>query len=195
MYGRVDIAASPMLNCHCSRAILPMARLVEIFTGNGKGKTSAALGVALRASGHGLRTHIVYFMKGNYPYGEQAILPQLPNVSFSRYGHAHLLGPNDIGDEEREQGRQALEAAHSAVLSNQYDLVILDEVNIASAWGLVDTDDVVKLINDKPPEVELILTGRYADPRLIKMADLVTEMLEIKHPYTEGTLSRKGFDY
>ena len=172
-----------------------MARLVEIFTGNGRGKTSAAIGVVLRALGHGLRVHIVFFMKGSYPYGEQAILDQLPNVSFSRYGADHLLSPEDLNDNQREQGRLALESARAATFSGQYDLVVLDEVNIASAWGLVEVDEVVKLIKDKPDGVALILTGRYADQRLIDMADLVTEMVEVKHPYTRGILSREGFDY
>jgi cob(I)alamin adenosyltransferase len=172
-----------------------MVKLVEIYTGNGRGKTTAALGVVLRAVGHGLRVHIVFFMKGNYPYGEQAILAQLPEVSFSRYGADHLLSPDDVNDNQREQGRLALDSARAAMLSGQYDLVVLDEVNIASAWAIVAVDEVVKLIKDKPEGVALILTGRYADQRLIDMADLVTEMIEVKHPYTKGVLSREGFDY
>ena len=172
-----------------------MIGLVEIFTGNGKGKTSAALGVVLRAVGHGLRVHIVYFMKGDYPYGEQACLSQLPNTSFSRYGQLDFVDPTNIKPEEKEQAKQALEAAAEATHSRRYDLVVLDEVNVAVAWKLLDLNSVVRLIKQKPNEVELILTGRYADLKLIEIADLVTEMVEVKHPYKDGVQSRKGIDY
>jgi cob(I)alamin adenosyltransferase len=169
--------------------------LVEIFTGDGKGKTSAALGVVLRALGHGFRVHIVYFMKGEYPYGEQQVLSRLPNVSFSRFGHEHFVDPAKIKPEEREQAEKALEKAREVMLSGQYDLVVLDEVNIAVAWGLVGLEQVLELLREKPERVELILTGRHAPPELIQRADLVTEMVEIKHPYHQGVLSRRGIDY
>jgi cob(I)alamin adenosyltransferase len=172
-----------------------MMGLVEIFTGNGKGKTSAALGVVLRALGHGWRVHIVYFMKGGYPYGEQKALSQLPNISFARFGQEGFVDPANIKPEEREQARQALEEARRAVLSGEYDLVVLDEVNIAAAWNLVDVKDVIELIKQKPEKVELILTGRYADEKLIELADLVTEMKEIKHPYRKGISARRGIEY
>ena len=174
---------------------LVMQGMVEIFTGNGKGKTSAALGTVLRALGHGLRVHIVYFMKGNYPYGEQKVLSQLPNVSLSKFGQDYFIDPANIKEEEREQARQALEEAYQALTSGKYDLIVLDEVNLAAAWGLVEVEDIVELIQERPEEVELILTGRYADNKLIELADLVTEMVEIKHPYRKGILSRKGIDY
>jgi len=172
-----------------------MTGLVELFTGNGKGKTSAALGVAIRALGHGLRVHIVYFMKGDYPYGEQKTLSQLPSISFARFGQREFVDPANVKPEEREQARQALEEARRAVLSGEYDLVVLDEVNVAAAWKLVDVEDVIELIKQKPEKVELVLTGRYADEKLIELADLVTEMKEIKHPYRKGITSRKGFEY
>ena len=170
-------------------------RLVEIFTGDGKGKTSAALGIALRALGHGLRVHIIYFMKGEFPYGEQRILSQLPNVTFARFGFETFVDPDNVKPEEKEEARKALEAARTAILGLQYDIVVLDEVNVAAAWNLIDLEDTIKLIGDKPEKVELILTGRYADPRLIEQADLVTEMVKVKHPYDKGTLSREGIDY
>lgn len=174
----------------------PLSRgLVYIFTGDGKGKTSAALGVILRALGHGLRVYIVYFMKGDYPYGERTILAKLPNVTMASFGHMGFIDPANIKPEEIEQAKQALAAAREAMLSGSYDLVILDEVNLAAAWKLVELDEVIRLIGDKPQNVELILTGRKADTRLIKLADLVTEMLKIKHPYDEGVKARKGIDY
>lgn len=174
----------------------PFSRgLVQVFTGDGKGKTTAALGAVIRALGHGLRVCIVFFMKGDYPYGEYKILSQLPNVRIARFGSQQFIDPTNIKPEEKEQARQALATAREAVLSGSYDLVVLDEVNLAVAWNLVELDEVIKLIKDKPPNVELILTGRKADTKLVQLADLVTEMLEIKHPYNEGTKARKGIEY
>jgi cob(I)alamin adenosyltransferase len=170
--------------------------LVQIFTGDGKGKTSAALGAALRALGHGLRVYFVFFMKGDYPYGELSILSKLPNIEMASFGHRdRFVDPANIKPEEKEQARQALAAAREAMLSGNYDLVVLDEVNVAVFCKLVELDEVVKLIDDKPPQVELILTGRKADTKLVQLADLVTEMLKIKHPYDEGVVARKGIEY
>ena len=173
----------------------PSKGLVQVFTGDGKGKTSAALGTALRALGHGLRVYIAFFMKGDYPYGERNILSHLPNVTIASSGSRGFINPADIKPEEIEQARHALAAAREAMLSGNYDLMVLDEINLAITWKLVNLDEVIKLIEDKPPKVELILTGRKADTELIKMADLVTEMLKIKHPYDEGVKARKGIDY
>jgi len=169
--------------------------LVEVFTGNGKGKTSAALGVVLRALGHGFRVCIIQFMKGNYPYGEQKTLASLPGVKLMIFGRVSFVDPNNVEDEDRQEGRKAFEAAREAVFSGDYDLIVLDEINVASAWGLVDIEEVLKLVGDKPEEVELILTGRYADRRLVRVADLVTEMVDIKHPFDEGIEARAGLDY
>lgn len=169
--------------------------MVQVFTGNGKGKTSAALGAVLRASGHGLRVYIVFFMKGKYPYGEFSILPKLPNVDVASFGFRCFTDPANIKPEEIEQAKLALSAAREAMLSGNYDLVVLDEVNVAVAKKLLDLDEVVRLIDDKPRNVELILTGRYADSRLIELADLVTEMVNLKHPYDKGVLARKGIEY
>ena len=169
--------------------------LVQVFTGDGKGKTSAALGVVLRALGHGLRVCFVAFMKGDYPYGEWEVLSKLPNVKIARFGFRTFTDPASVKPEEIEQAKRALAVAREAMLGGDYDLVVLDEVNVAVAWKLVELDEVVRLINDKPENVELILTGRYADTRLVQLADLVTECLKIKHPYDEGTLGRKGIEY
>ena len=169
--------------------------LVQIFTGDGKGKTSAALGAVIRALGQGLRIYIVFFMKGDYPYGERRILSELPNVTMVSFGSLEFVDPTNVKPEEIEQARQALAAAREAMLSGSYDLVVLDEVNVAAAWKLIELDEVVKLIVDKPQNVELILTGRKADTKLIQLADLVTEMLKIKHPYDKGITSRRGIEY
>jgi len=169
--------------------------LVQIFTGDGKGKTSAALGVVLRALGHGLRVCIVAFMKGDYPYGEWDVLSKLPNVKIAKFGFRTFTDPANVKPEEIEQAQRALATAREAMLGGDYDLVVLDEVNVAVAWKLVELDEVARLIQDKPANVELILTGRYADTRLVQLADLVTECLKIKHPYDKGITSRKGIDY
>jgi cob(I)alamin adenosyltransferase len=169
--------------------------LVQVFTGDGKGKTSAALGVVLRALGHGLRVFIVFFMKGDYPYGEFCTLAKLPNVDVASFGFRSLTDPANIKPKEIEQAKQALATAREAMLNGNYDLVVLDEVNVAAAWKLIEVDEVARLIREKPRNVELILTGRHADAKLIELADLVTEMVKIKHPYDKGVSARKGIEY
>ena len=169
--------------------------MVQLFTGNGKGKTSAALGAVLRALGHGMKVFIVFFMKGNYPYGEFSTLSRLSNVDVASFGFRHFTDLANLKPEEIEQAKLALSAARQAMLSGNYDLVVLDEVNVAVNFKLIDVDEVIKLVNDKPPKVELILTGRYADARLIKLADLATEMVKLKHPYDKGVKARKGIEY
>jgi cob(I)alamin adenosyltransferase len=169
--------------------------LVEIFTGEGKGKTSAALGAIIRAVGHGLRVYIVFFMKGDFPYGEHKILCQLQNCTMERFGFQEFVDPAHVKPEEKAEARKALGAARKAMLSLKYDVVVLDEVNVAAAWKLIDVDDIIKLVHNKPEKVELILTGRYADPKIIELADLVTNMVKVKHPFDKGILSRKGIEY
>jgi cob(I)alamin adenosyltransferase len=173
----------------------PVQGLVQIFTGDGKGKTSAALGSIIRALGHGLRVFVIFFMKGEYPYGERNILSKLPDVTVVSFGSEEFVYPADIKTEQIAQAAQALNAAREAMLSGKYDLLILDEVLVAAAFKLVDVNDVARLIQDKPKKVELILTGRKADPKLVQMADLVTEMVKIKHPFDQGISSRKGFEF
>ncbi len=169
--------------------------LVQVFTGNGKGKTTAALGTILRASGHGLKVFIVFFMKGNYDYGEYSTLSRLPNVDTASFGFRSLTDPANIKPEEIEQAKLALAAACEAALSGKYDLVVLDEVNVALGFHLIEVEEIAKLIRDKPYNVELILTGRYADDKIMDMADLVTEMVKVKHPYDKGIKARKGIEY
>ena len=169
--------------------------LIQVYTGNGKGKTTAALGLAMRALGHGAKVHIIFFMKGPFPYGEREVLSKLPDLSFEVFGFDRLTDPNNIKSEENDQARLALRASRSAIQSGNYDMVILDEVNVASAWKLIEIRDVLDVIGGKPPAVEVVLTGRYADKRIIEAADLVTNMDEIKHPYRQGIKARKGIEY
>jgi cob(I)alamin adenosyltransferase len=169
--------------------------LVEIFTGDGKGKTTAALGIALRASGHGLKVFIICFMKGDFPYGERKALSQLPNIKLAKFGLETFVDPNNVTEVEKEEARKALQMAKEVIFNNEYDIVVLDEINVATAWNLISTNEVIKIIKGKPKNVELILTGRYADDKLIELADLVTNMIKVKHPYDKGILARKGIDY
>jgi len=169
--------------------------LIQVFTGNGKGKTSDALGSILRAAGHGLRVFIVFFMKGKYHYGEFSSLPRLPGVEVASFGLRCLIDRDNINPEEIAQAELALNTAREAMLSRKYDMVVLDEVNVAVYFKLIPLGDVVKLIEEKPPEVELILTGRYAEAAVIERADLVTEMVKVKHPYDRGVKARKGIEY
>ncbi len=151
--------------------------------------------MVLRALGHDLKVCIIFFMKGNYPYGEKKTLAHFPNVTLSIFGGLGFVDPHNVKEEDKREAKKALEAGREAVMSGKYDLVVLDEVNVAVAWKLVDLEDVIKLIEDKPESVELILTGRYADTKLVRIADLVTEMVAIKHPYDEGVEARAGFEY
>jgi len=169
--------------------------LVQIFTGDGKGKTSAAIGAVVRALGQGLRVCIVVFMKGDRPSGEWTFFSKIPEVKVARFGLGIFTDPTNIKPEEKEQAKEALAFAGEAILSGDYDLVVLDEVNIAVDMKLVELDEVVRLIRDKPPNVELILTGRRADTKLAQLADLVTECLKIKHPYDKGVKARRGIEY
>lgn len=142
-----------------------------------------------------MRVHIIFFMKGKFPYGEQKVLTALPNVTFDRFGFEKFVDRDDVKPEEKEEAQKALEAARKAMLSLKYDMIVLDEVNVAASWKLIEVDEVLKIISEKPEKVELLLTGRYADPRVVKAADLVTEMVKIKHPYDSGIRARRGIEF
>ncbi|HEX2172276.1 MAG TPA: cob(I)yrinic acid a,c-diamide adenosyltransferase, partial [Dehalococcoidia bacterium] len=147
--------------------------LVQVYTGNGKGKSTAAFGTAMRAIGTGFRVAIVCFMKGDQRYGEQNI-PQLPNLLIENFGPAYLVDMNNVSPDEKAQGRAALDRARDLMLSGDYDVIILDEANVAVSWHLIEIDDLMELVARRPADVELIITGRYAHGRLIEAADLVT---------------------
>lgn len=172
-----------------------MKGLVQVFTGEGRGKTSAAVGTSVRALGNGLKVCIVAFMKASHPSGEWSLLDGMTNISINRFGGDGLANPKNLSPKDKEQAAAALAAGREALFSGDYDLVVLDEINVASAWGLIDITDVTTLIDEKPESVELILTGRYADKEIVRRADLVTEMLNIKHPYEQGIPAREGIDF
>lgn len=169
--------------------------LVQVFTGDGKGKTTAAIGAAIRALGSGLTVFIAFFMKGNYIEGEGKILSRLPRITIASSGSPEFVNPSNISEEDVEQARSLFRAASKALKSAKYDLVILDEINLAIVWGLVSLDDALNLIADKPGNVELILTGRGADARVIQLADLVTDCRNVKHPFNRGIKARQGIEY
>ena len=168
--------------------------LVQVNTGNGKGKTTAALGTILRAVGYGLKVYVIFFMKGHYDYGEYRSLAQLPNVTVAGYGLRKLTRPEAEEEEERREAEAALAKAREVITSGEYDIVLLDEINVAVDYGLIKLDDVIDLIKSRPSHVEVILTGRYADNRLLELADQITEMVKVKHPYDSGIHARQGID-
>lgn len=169
--------------------------LIQVYTGNGKGKTTAALGLALRAAGHGLRVHIVQFMKGWPNYGELRSVKWLPTVALTQFGRAEFVDKNNPDPEDVRMAHDALRYAAEVMASGDCDILILDEVNVALDFGLITLDEVLRLLDAKPPQVELVLTGRNAHPEIVRRADLVTEMLDIKHPYAEGVQARRGIEY
>ncbi|MCP2605244.1 cob(I)yrinic acid a,c-diamide adenosyltransferase [Candidatus Aminicenantes bacterium AH-873-B07] len=168
---------------------------VQVYTGNGKGKTTAALGLALRALGHGYRTYIGQFLKGQF-YGELEAIKYLSSFitieQFGRKGFIHVTHNTD--EEDKKRAREGLEKCRKAMLSGKYKIIILDEINVALYFDLLTEEEVLKFIDQKPKQVELILTGRYAPQSIIERADLVTEMKEIKHYYHQGIKARKGFE-
>ena len=168
---------------------------IQIYTGNGKGKTTAALGQALRAAGSGLSTFTVMFMK-DFSYGEIQMIKHLSDwIKLEQYGNdTFVLHKNQPANKDIEAAQQALRQAWEAMLGTKYDLVILDEVCVAIHYGLLETEDILSLLREKPGPVELILTGRYCPDELIARADLVTEMREIKHYYQKGVAARKGIE-
>lgn len=168
---------------------------VQVYTGEGKGKTTAALGLAMRAAGHGLRVYIVQFMKGWPDYGELKTVGGHPQITLRQFGRPEFVDPDKPEPVDREMAQEALREARRVLTSGSYDVVILDEVNVALKYGLIELRDVLALIEEKPKHLELVLTGRYAPPEVIERADLVTEMREVKHPYRIGIEGQEGIEY
>lgn len=168
---------------------------IQIYTGKGKGKTTAALGQAVRSAGAGLRTFIVQLMK-EYPYSELVGLEPLAGaITIEQYGGDTFVYKGEPpGEEEKAKAARALERAVEVMDSGEYDVVVLDEVCAAIYFELVTTADVLAVLDWKPDEVELVLTGRYCPEAIIDRADLVTEMKEVKHYWQEGVRARKGIE-
>ncbi len=168
--------------------------LVQVYTGNGKGKTGAAFGLALRAMGRGLKVCMVQFIKGGFDYGELYIVEKLPYLEMAAYGRGQFITGKPT-TEDFIEAKKAFDHANRAIRNGKFDIVILDEVNVAMHLGLLSVKDLIKVLKEKPPNVEVVLTGRYAPKEIIDVADLVTEMREVKHPYSQGIRARKGIEY
>ncbi len=168
--------------------------LVMVYTGDGKGKTTAAVGQALRALGHGFRVYMIHFMKGR-DYGEFLAAEKLPHLTVDRAGRDTFVKRNNPDPLDIELAREGFIRAAKAIKSGEYDLVVLDEINVAVDYGLIPEADMLGLLEEKPPDVDIILTGRGAKPELVKRADLVSEVLMIKHHYNDGVAQRKGIEY
>ncbi len=166
---------------------------VQIYTGNGKGKSTAAFGLAVRAAGAGMRVFIAQFVKG-MEYSELEGIKKLSrNVDIKQYGKECFIRRNPEED-DRKKARAGLAEVSEVINSGKYHVVILDEANIAVYYNLFSVDELIDVIDNKPEAVELVITGRYADKKLIEKADLVTEMREIKHYYKQGVEARKGIE-
>ncbi len=171
--------------------------LVLVYTGNGKGKTTAALGLALRASGHGAKVFMVQFGKNNPKYGEiQAIQKFLPDFTVVQSGKAKILVRGQLLQEEDiRETRKCFLQGKDALLSEKYSLVIFDEINVAMDYGLLPVEEVLQMLAERPLNVDVVLTGRNAPQEIIEAADMVSEIKEIKHHYSAGVKARKGMEY
>lgn len=167
--------------------------MIQVYTGDGKGKTTASLGLALRACGAGLKVYIAQFVKGRY-YSELCVLKKIKNIKFDQLGRSCFIkkapGPKDI-----LLARQGLDKIKKHILRRSYDLIILDEINIALKLKLLGLSEVVSLLKNTPKDLEIVLTGRYAHPEIIKLADLVSEIKEVKHYFRKGIKGRRGIEF
>ncbi|MBN1109942.1 MAG: cob(I)yrinic acid a,c-diamide adenosyltransferase [Methanomassiliicoccales archaeon] len=166
--------------------------LVHVYTGEGKGKTTAALGLCVRAVGHGYRALIVQFMKTGGTYGENFL--RLPGLTVVPSGHDCLVYSKEITPADREKAAEGLTLAKEAMSRGEMDVVVLDEVNVAIKFGLLKVGEVAQAVRSRAPGVEVVLTGRGAPQELLDLADYVTEMVAERHPYEKGVLSRQGVD-
>jgi cob(I)alamin adenosyltransferase len=171
--------------------------LILINTGPGKGKTTAALGTALRAVGNGMRVLVLQFLKGSWHYGElDAVLAHAPNFVLKQMGRGFVkVGGAETDPEDIRLVEAAWAEAREAILSGEWDLVILDEINYAISYGMLDPEQVAETLRARPEMVHVILTGRNAHPLLVELADTVTEMREVKHAYQKGILAQRGIEY
>ena len=172
--------------------------LVIVYTGNGKGKTTAALGMALRAVGYNYKICMIQFIKGSWHYGEMTsssrLEPEFELIAIGK-GFVGIIDDKSPRQEHEKIAQEALHLSREKVESEKYDIIILDEINYAINLGLVKLKDVLDLIKNKPEKLNLVLTGNHAKKEIIEIADLVTEMREIKHPFKSGVKAKKGIDF
>lgn len=172
--------------------------IVIVYTGNGKGKTTASLGVALRAIGHGLRVCMVQFIKGEWHYGELNSLKKLEpdfELIVAGKGFIGIIDDDHAFEEHVRAAKTALDIVEQKISLDTFDIIILDEINYALHLGVLQLADVMKMLQNRPKHMSLILTGNHACEEIITLADLVTEMKEIKHPYKKGIKAKRGIDF
>jgi cob(I)alamin adenosyltransferase len=172
--------------------------LVIVYTGKGKGKTTAALGIALRATGYGKKSCMIQFIKGSWHYGEmdssKRLEPEFEMIAIGK-GFVGIIDDKSPKIDHEKVAKEAIKISNEKIQSGKYDIVILDEINYAVNLNLITLDDVLNLIRTKPQKLDLILTGNYAKNEVIEAADLVTEMREIKHPFQRGIKAKEGIDF
>ncbi|MDI6758434.1 MAG: cob(I)yrinic acid a,c-diamide adenosyltransferase [Candidatus Omnitrophota bacterium] len=166
--------------------------MIQVYTGNGKGKTTAVLGLALRAAGAGLKVYIAQFLKGK-KCSEHNALKKIKNIKIEQFGRGCFV-KKVYGKEDLELTKKGLKKTERILSEKAYDVVILDEINIALDFGLLELKEVISLIKNTPKKTELILTGRHAKEEILRIADLVSEIKEVKHPYYKGVRARRGIE-
>lgn len=173
---------------------------IQVYTGNGKGKTTASLGLTVRALGRGWNVLVVMFTKGGNDYGElhtfMSLAPELKDkIRIVQAGLDRIVYANNISSEDRKQIEEGWEIAKKAIVDNEYKMVILDEANIALDLGLINLDEMVNTLKNKPDDMEIVLTGRNAKPEIIEIAHLVSEISPVKHYWDKGITARKGIEF
>ena len=169
--------------------------MLQIYTGDGKGKTTAALGLALRAWGHGFNTALIQFMKGSGDYGEILATRNLPGIAIHQFGTPDFVKKGSPSEKDIQLAKEGLDFAFEVIKSRNYDIIILDELSVAIDFDLVPLQRVLELLDTVPDDDEIIITGRNAPAELIERADLVTEMKMIKHYYEKGIQGREGIEF
>jgi cob(I)alamin adenosyltransferase len=183
---------------HIICLVMPEKGLVIVYTGKGKGKTTAALGIVLRAVGHGYRVGMIQFIKGEWYYGEltssKRLEPEFELIAAGR-GFVGIMDDDHPIEDHQKAAKDAIRVAKEKIASGNYDIMILDEINYAAKLNLISQQDILEVISSKPEKTNLILTGNYVSDVVIAAADLVTEMREVKHPYQKGMKAKKGIDF
>jgi cob(I)alamin adenosyltransferase len=169
--------------------------LVHVYTGEGKGKTTAALGLALRAWGHGLRVCVIQFMKVGEDYGEVLALRKIEGIDVFQFGSDHLIFEGEQSREDIDLAARGMNLACNILGTHDYDILILDEMNVAMYFGLLQVDKVIEMLRGRKEGTEVIMTGRNCPKQVLELADLVTVMKAEKHPYDSGVMARKGIEF
>lgn len=167
---------------------------IIVITGNGKGKTTAALGTAFRALGHGQKVCVIQFLKGQGKYGERIMAEKIENLHWFICGKGFVFSKENI-EEDRQVARQGFAIAREKIASDLYDLVILDEITYLPLYDFLEVEQIVEMLEAKPKRLSVILTGRNADPRLLAIADTVSQVESIKHAYERGIKAQKGIEF